>query len=690
MSRNFFSNITFLSPQNSYHSCSTPLANMLVAMIAAAALAPHWALAQTAPAGSALAVTSPEPIYWKQSLFQIPYQWGSAAEPGAAQMVLLYVSKDRGNSWQKISEARPNVTSFNYRAEGEGEYWFAVRTLDHQGQSWPTGEFTPEIRVIVDTTMPQITSLRASYRPDGVIEIERTAFDQNLDPTTWRFEIQAQPTAPWQPVPHVERYTAVPPAGDSAAAVGASRVELQLPSGHSACAVRATVLDRALNMATYHASIQQTPSSTPQGVPAVSTTSQPLPFVHSSGVPAFNPPVNNPYVQSSQSTVPAMSLPAQPGHTAAAAAPQSQAWMPASSELPSTNLQQPAQPTNQPWPANTTAQAPFRLWSGGPIAAQDAVTSYGDPIGIAPPPIDGLGANASPTAADQAEQMAPVGSQHVAMPPNVQPLGPFRQASIARSPAELDGEDTEASEPVSPLAGATPGLPPCSDSMQKLPPGVQPKLVGSRTFALEYELDDAGGRGVSNVELWGTRDGGQSWRAYSRDDDNRSPLVVTVDEEGLFGFRIVVEGSGGAPAARPNTGDLPELWVAVDLHHPVAELTAIEPGSGNLANHLIFRWRAADDNLEQRPISLFYSSHPVGPWSAIATNLENTGDYTWRVERHVPTRFYVRLEARDTAGNSTAFATRDPIEFAPPPVGGRLRSAEPIDPTATGTSTSYR
>jgi hypothetical protein len=31
------------------------------------------------------ALTLPEPIYWKQHLFLIPYKWGSAAEPGAAQ-----------------------------------------------------------------------------------------------------------------------------------------------------------------------------------------------------------------------------------------------------------------------------------------------------------------------------------------------------------------------------------------------------------------------------------------------------------------------------------------------------------------------------------------------------------------------------------------------------------------------------
>lgn len=220
----------------------------------------------------------------------------------------------------------------------------------------------------------------------------------------------------------------------------------------------------------------------------------------------------------------------------------------------------------------------------------------------------------------------------------------------------------------------------------QLPPGVQPKLVGSRTFSLEYEIEESGRQGISSVELWGTNDGGQSWRMFSRDNDNRTPLIVTVDEAGVYGFRIVVASAGGEAPLRPVAGDQPELWVGVDLRHPIVELTAVERGTGNLADHLTLRWQASDDNLDPQPISLLYSSRPGGPWSAIATSLENTGEYSWRVERHVPTRFYVRLEARDAAGNMAAFITRDPIEFAAPAMNGQLRSAAPVGPVTTGGS----
>jgi chitodextrinase len=70
--------------------------------------------------------------------------------------------------------------------------------------------------------------------------------------------------------------------------------------------------------------------------------------------------------------------------------------------------------------------------------------------------------------------------------------------------------------------------------------------------------------------------------------------------------------------------------------------------------------------------------------------LENTGEYAWRVERYVPARFYIRVEARDTAGNLAAFQTREPVEFSPANLAGRLRPAEPQKSAATHGPDSYR
>ncbi len=204
------------------------------------------------------------------------------------------------------------------------------------------------------------------------------------------------------------------------------------------------------------------------------------------------------------------------------------------------------------------------------------------------------------------------------------------------------------------------------------------RTVNSRTFDVEYDLQSVGPWGVSKVELWGTHDNGRTWQSYGADPDNRSPVRVTVDGAGVYGFRILVDGANGLRAAPPRTGDQPELVVAVDLQPPSAEILSAQLGQGNLAGHLQITWRATDSNLEPRPIGLFYSAYPNGPWSTIAAGLENTGSYTWRLERHVPSQFFVRMETRDMAGNVATYQLPNPVALARPQPTGRLRNVRPV------------
>jgi hypothetical protein len=268
------------------------------------------------------------------------------------------------------------------------------------------------------------------------------------------------------------------------------------------------------------------------------------------------------------------------------------------------------------------------------------------------------------------------------------PLEPFRE--LLPGHGLLTTTRSEVA-PHDPAAAATALAPPHSaatNPTSNVGPG--PRWVNSRSFALEYKLEDVGQQGVTKVELWGTRDNGQTWRSFAVDDDNRSPLQVTVDDEGIYGFRIVVEAAGGPGGFTPRPGDRPELWIGVDLHRPQIELTGTEIGRGDLAGRLILRWEASDDNLEPRPIGLFYSSRPTGPWSTIATSLANTGQYAWQVERHVPPRIYLRVEARDLAGNLAAFQTNEPVTIDLPQAAGLPGSVEPLGPTANEPSANYR
>ena len=172
--------------------------------------------------------------------------------------------------------------------------------------------------------------------------------------------------------------------------------------------------------------------------------------------------------------------------------------------------------------------------------------------------------------------------------------------------------------------------------MPGLPPGERPRMVNSRTFELAYDVDAVGPSGIGRVELWGTRDGGQSWRRFTTGSGNRNSLMVTVDDEGLYGFRVGGDQRRGLGGKPPRSGDLPDIWIGVDLTKPTARIVSAEPGVDAEAGRLIISWQADDLMLAARPVSLLFSQDRGGPWTPIASGMENTGRYAWLLDTHTP------------------------------------------------------
>lgn len=210
-----------------------------------------------------------------------------------------------------------------------------------------------------------------------------------------------------------------------------------------------------------------------------------------------------------------------------------------------------------------------------------------------------------------------------------------------------------------------------------LPPGVRPQMLNSRRFELAYDVESVGPSGIGRVELWGTRDGGGSWTRFGEDEDRQSPFLVTVDEEGIFGFRVVVTSGAGLGGEPPKSGDTPDIWIGVDLSKPACRIVSVGPSSVH-PGQLAIRWEATDMALADRPVSLFYSSSADGPWTPIAVELENTGTYAWAAEGQVPTKVYLRLEVRDAAGNLGIFESREPVSLDPLRPSVRIREVRAL------------
>jgi hypothetical protein len=218
-------------------------------------------------------------------------------------------------------------------------------------------------------------------------------------------------------------------------------------------------------------------------------------------------------------------------------------------------------------------------------------------------------------------------------------------------------------------AADTTGMPTAPDS--------PPKMVNSRLFELEYQMDTVALSGAQRVELWGTRDGGFSWSNFGADRDKQSPMLVTVNEEGLYGFRVVLQDAR-LDDEKPQRGDRPDVWIGVDLSKPTGRIISAHRGIGNQAGQMIVEWEADDPMLTARPVSLLVSGSAGGPWSMIASNVENTGRHSWPIDSRLPQRVHLRLEVRDRAGNVGVFETAEAGASDPLRPTVRIRDVRPL------------
>jgi hypothetical protein len=175
-------------------------------------------------------------------------------------------------------------------------------------------------------------------------------------------------------------------------------------------------------------------------------------------------------------------------------------------------------------------------------------------------------------------------------------------------------------------------------------------MINSHNLVIDFEIKGLGTSGIGNVELWYTRDG-QSWHRYQGGRQMQSPFVVTVREDGMYGFTVVASNGMGIGKAAPQPGDAPHMWVDVDSTRPEVHLVNTEAGADENGRTLSMRWTAQDRNLVTRPITLSYAEHAEGPWIPFATNLENSGYYTWRMSPGLPSQVLVRVSAIDRIGN---------------------------------------
>jgi hypothetical protein len=225
---------------------------------------------------------------------------------------------------------------------------------------------------------------------------------------------------------------------------------------------------------------------------------------------------------------------------------------------------------------------------------------------------------------------------------------------------------------------------PTTSSVSRFPRGQLPpmQIVNSTQVQLDYQIEGMGSSGIGKADLWMTRDDGRTWQYFGPDQQlsnegdtsahagitGRS-MTVDLPGEGTYGFTIVVQSRAGLGRKPPMAGELPEIRVEVDTTPPEIYLFApqADPKQHDV---LVLTWSVTDKNLMASPITLQWSEQRDNNWRTIAENLPNqapvggdpkvTGRYVWRVPPGVPPRVFLRLLARDTAGNVSCAETPRP------------------------------
>lgn len=601
-----------------------------------------WAL-EAAPCAAQSAEPDTGVIYTRRTLFAIPFQIerpsAAAQEPSEVE---LFVSSDFGASWQPHATAKPAQRNFAFRAPGDGEFWFAVQSTDAQGRRRPSEIHQPELRVIVDSSAPKL-EISAQQGSAGEVICQWTIRDAAIDPSAFKLEHQSGgPASLWRPVA-VEPLARPAPDG---AISGQTTWWPQSPVDD--VVLRCEVSDRAGNRALEQFRVERsvmagrsdlekywksTADADPNGArrwPADAQADSPF-RSSSSGEEIPAPPPRggaktSPAAQRSERELPAAEevvppVGAKGAAAPAAAGPDVASNFPASEDLPAPSSVAPGfPPDGGPPPLNS------------PFNAGDASLDAAVATDTAPP----LEAPALPDAAPHRTRVT-------------------RPSSPRRDYTEKQG----------------------LFDLSLVPRGQRPEMIHSRRFELDYEVADVGSSGIGRVELWGTRDGGRTWESYAIDEDQQSPIDVTVHGEGIYGFRIAVRSGAGVGGQGPASGELPDVWMGVDVTRPFARLLAAEQGAGQDASQVIVRWEAADELLGERPIALAFSAAAGGPWTTIADQLENTGEYAWKLDAGVPEQFFLRLTVRDEAGNEQTVESREPVTLDRQRPTGHIRQIRP-------------
>ena len=656
-------------------------------------------------------------VYWPRYDFVIPFQIDSNGQ--LPQEVILEVSDNGGVSWKTCSRGDTRSRQFQYKATQDGAFQFRLKTVDAEGRKFNNpGD---PLKIIVDTTKP-IAKLVTFMDSKGAMQAEFLLSDSALDMESIRLEYHTELLSEWKPIPfEIEESTT----SDEWTGFGT----WNLPNNAKQLVVRIIAKDKAGNsveetrlpnlpktataknmqFASQLRTNETARSSNKDTDPppaltigsGVSTTLDNLPRVEVIGRPEpvkiIDPPSKQAESTGNQPDTNAIRSELLQEYQILVDQQQKLlqqkrfADIQQKLELDSNVATDSRGLPNQGHPINFSTKVPEQD-TAGPI-----------PIEISPPS-NAAGPTTNLPVRSLTEQELKSSRREPMYVAENRPIEganrssillegqPFFQNTISTSKQIEFAPSNEATRSLPPFDASRPkqniatersgsmglGVVPSPNSPRDFSRDIKPLYSNTKTFSLDYRVDNDPGSPIRDVELWGTTDQGQTWSAWGSDPDRRTPFDIEVETDGLFGFRMVIIGANGLASNRPRNGDNADAWIHVDTSKPYAKLTSALYGTGSEAGSLIIEYQAKDEYFGERPVSLFFGETPDGPWQVISRGVRNQGRFAWPADPNLPPTIYLKIEAIDAAGNIATSVLDLPVNVEGIAPRGRIQGFRPI------------
>jgi len=586
-------------------------------------------------------------VYWPRLDFVIPFNVDVTGQ--APREIRLEVSENGGRSWALDSSADARTRQFHFKAKGDGEYQFRLKTLDSQGRSFDNpGE---PLRIRVDTTKPE-AKLAVDIDPRGVMIAEFEIDDSSLDTSSIQLAYQTEGLTQWRDIAFD-----LSPTQNPSETIGTG--SWSIPSGARQLVVRLTAKDKAGNPVEI--------SRLPQ-LPLSALMGSNLQLASGKTRDAANS-----FRLGSDSANRAQLPASQPIGSGLAEIPKV--------GLPKVEIVGPTRTTNKldPLTANQLAAKDQVIEKQSNLIPQQQLIGHQpiEEIGsrqFSGDRLDSFNKIPLPNARSGKLTTRELTEDEMLQLKSSSPIS-LAAKRTEKSVLVLDDQSGRASSRGSGAVDPMPTRIPGETPFQR---DIKPLFSNSKAFSLDYNVDNDPDAPVSSVELWGSADQGQTWQLWGQDPDRQSPFDIEVETEGLFGFRMVIVGSNGLASNRPRNGENAEAWIHVDVERPRVKILSALYGRGNESGKMVIEYQADDDFFPERPISLLYSQTPNGPWTSIATGARNNGRYVWSADPSLPPTIYLKIEANDSAGNVGVNQLDLPIDVEGLAPRGRIQGFRPI------------